>query len=547
MISIDSTVPSISTIATIGTTECNLLQLPVEVWMHIFSFLEFENVKKTSLKISAELADHFLNDENELFYRLFCYFELKQDLQECLDTILNRHIYNEDRNPYFRRGQTMTKLSFSSHPKSMSQLRSMLRKKVERINNLFPELYQQMEEQVTQALKKTYFGGIQIEVESIENGNSQMDVVNQKIAAKNFTLKSKRRIPKWKTICTHLFENHHYRNASHYLQILANMLRQCSRRSVTYRSLRREHFYSERTDIIRKTLHALKLLQPRERHELMFKTYTFTPKFQYRRQPYSHNLKSGLFHTFVFNTYSLLTLYVRIERSEFVEACSEFILYFLSECENQNPDILIEQLIPNNCALMFLMRIRNEKFEPTVLTILRNYAKTIRQAPKSLLFRIFTCALKFNVPMAYIRELFEQKIITKELLSMDPPPTRKKLNIFQYAMTSASRWVYYDSQYYYYSDVFNLIISTLDGKPIPKSLLDDHKDEGKNDPKKLRGLVMRPKSKVCCALLETISSFKTYNEHATRFHQHLQRYFKEEDPFYWDECVAFERPKFGNI
>nr|CAG4712955.1 unnamed protein product [Naegleria fowleri] len=528
------------------SSESCLIQLPIEVWTHIFGFLEFDQVKRISLKISSKLAHYFLNDENELFYRLLCYFELKQDLEECLETILNRKTTNVAYYRKHRRGllqpeQVKFKPSFESYPKSMSQLRSILKKKVEKIKNLFPELYCDMEEKIMDALKRTYCGQIEIEIENDEvYHDGLISIAQQKIDVKNFTLKRKRKSPKWKTIWTHLFENQYYRKASQYLQILANLLRTSGRRNINYRRLR--------IDIIRKILDALKWLTPQQRHKLMFKTYTFTPKYKYPHQPQNRNLKSGLFHSFVYHTFMMLQHHREdYQIHEFVEACSEFILYFLQE--SGNGAILMEQLIPNNCALILLMKIPDVKFVPTVLQILRSYTHTIRKAPDYMLFRLLTCGMKFCVNMAIIRELFQRNIITKELLSMDPPPSRKKLNIFHYAMASVNRWVYdYYDYYWYYSDVFNLIICTLDGKALPKSILDERRrvnnnSNSRNDSKRL---IIQPKSKICRKLLEVLDFWTPRNEYSKTFHEQVTK-FSDDSLFYWDEYVAFEKRKFGNL
>ncbi|KAG2382876.1 hypothetical protein C9374_004843 [Naegleria lovaniensis] len=158
-------------------------ELPSDIWMGIFSFLTLDQVQKIALKISSKLTKQFLALPSILapsesmsssdryppsspIHRVLCYLLLRQDMKENIDEILmipqtfKLHSYHQMTRRQGKNGaqKMKRKICFPKHGKSMSQLRHELIVKLKRMNQLFPDVLMEMQDDIVKAYEMTKSG-----------------------------------------------------------------------------------------------------------------------------------------------------------------------------------------------------------------------------------------------------------------------------------------------------------------------------------------------------------------------------------------------------
>ncbi|KAG2387761.1 hypothetical protein C9374_001355 [Naegleria lovaniensis] len=326
------------------TSDTDLVQhLPSEIWFHIFEYLEFDQAKKIILKLNCQLAYQFLNDENELLYRYLSKWIMKRELESCIVEINGRIIANRDYYDEFIIAHTLPrtpKKSFTCHPKSMSQLRSCLKKKAQRVMNLFPDLYLEKLEDIQQAWIESFSGKLPLKLKpallqqdppSDDNFDPKQveqddETTNNDHVHKLFPLKFKsgsQRKLKWKSIWNGVNSEYYKSQAISNLESLIQSGTRKIRR-ITFMAHRKMSLKFSET--LEHVYYFLTHMPTKERHEIMFNTRTFTLKTSYdSTRPY---LNSDTFSSICYVAYLN-----QFNTTPFANALEKVIFLFLEECK----------------------------------------------------------------------------------------------------------------------------------------------------------------------------------------------------------------------
>jgi len=145
-----------------------MYDLPSETWVHIFDFLEWNEMCKVSTRVNAKLSRSLLvDDHQELFFRHLCLQSMKKDTKQAIDNILDREIGFSFRLISANRWGNSKSAASPAHA-SMKELRNRLEYQSNQLFNYFPELYSEYSESITQALNYSHSAYITVTKDYIE-------------------------------------------------------------------------------------------------------------------------------------------------------------------------------------------------------------------------------------------------------------------------------------------------------------------------------------------------------------------------------------------
>ncbi|KAG2387762.1 hypothetical protein C9374_001356 [Naegleria lovaniensis] len=385
---------------------------------------------------------------------------MKRELESSIDEI-NRRIgmnYNcrAIKTSNYGNNNMTQKKSFSCHPKSMSQLRSYLKKTTQRVMNLFPDLYQEKLEDIQRAFMESRSGSVpfsqlwkldkpsqhedEMDHQNEENntdGEKDRDIPNSITLHPLKFASSNKRIPKWKSIWNGIHPEYYKSQAITNIELFVRCGRQPQYR-IWYTTW--DQLFSMLSTTLENIYYFLPRVTTKERHEIMFEKLKFQALLRSSKHTVKKEFDSNVFSSICYVAYRLKSR-TSTTPSNFIPTLEKLIFFFLKECREFNgstKQLLMHEWIPNNCSLSLLLRIRHVDFEPVLIRILREYAREIRTCSPQLL--------------AYI---------------IDSICSTSDLNVPKYLIIIAQQQIFDTHDRFYFSQVFNMMIRCLNHSPFP--------------------------------------------------------------------------------
>ena len=435
-----------------------------EIWIHIFDFLEWNEVCKASTSTSLKLSRSLLvDDHQELFYRQLCLRSMKKDMKQVIDNILNRDIQFPLTCQYNTVVPATNARSFASPlpSHSMKQLRNRLEYQSNQLYDYFPEVYNEYSDAITHALNYSHSACM---ICTSDTSVQEMDeygvnILRPKVkSGYSFQFKKKNKTPKWKSI----WNGYSKDSAKHKVLDLI--------KSIPFWETNGPHHRVTRTDIpVDYTLlkNLLIPLPPQLRHSILFKTnYSqFKQSTNYKpfRQTFKANSRFKQPSKFEHCSSDLIGyLIYDLKRRTTIDYDAFFDLldYLIEESKifYSNYKSLTKDIIPNCSAVNYLLRYCRSVDH--LATFLTKYAFIIRNQSQANRLHLLVECFKSSVDLRIINQMICLRIIDIDTVKQKRKSKENKLVTIAYYITcNAFGYGKSCTEYYNYLIEFtNLII-----------------------------------------------------------------------------------------